>query len=120
MEHEVLVDNVCQELEIQYLVFKEQSASVNFYFMHLKKKLNQGDLSVGTFVLNLIGMLCAVLNGTHAHWQRVTICHSIIHSTHDKRLQRDVSPPHIPEHCALLLSIRFVPHVGSLPGPQSC
>lgn len=39
MEHEVLVDNVCQELEIQYLVFKEQSASVNFYFMHLKKKI---------------------------------------------------------------------------------
>lgn len=78
--------------------------------MHLKKKLNQGDLSVGTFVWNLIGMLCAVLSRTRARWQRVTICHSVIHSTRDKGLQTDVRPPHIPVHCAaFLLSISFVP-----------
>lgn len=121
MEHEVLVDDVCQELEKQYLVFKEQTESLSSFLLYAsEKKLNQGDLSGGTFVINLIGMLCAMLNGTQAHWQRITICHSIIPSTCDKRLQTDVRPPHIPKHCAFLLSIRFVPHVSSLPGPQSC
>lgn len=120
MEHEVLVDNVCQEPEIQYLVFKEQTESLSSFLLYAsEKKLNQGDLSEGTFALNLIGMLCAMLNGTHAHWQRITICHSIIPSTCDKRLPTDVRPPHIPKHCAFLLSIRFVPHVSFQPGPQS-
>jgi len=85
MEHEVLVDNVCQELEIQHLVFQEQTESLRPFLLYAsEKKLNQGDLSEGTFVLNLIGVLCAILNRAYVDWQRISICHFIICSTFDK------------------------------------
>lgn len=83
MEHEVLVDSICQELEIQHFGFKEQSTSFCFHSMHLNK-LNQGDLSEGMIVLRIIGRLYEMLNWIHADWQRINACHFIIHYHHYK------------------------------------